>query len=304
MKQYLCADDYLNATKNFPRISYLETMVTYSCTMACKWCSNYSDYNMKGGYIKWDIAKPWFDKLFSRLRVDCFGFIGGEPFLNPEFEKWVREWKRNYPYTTLMITTNGQLFHKNLWILDCMEEYGMIYLKISEHQPGEKYFQDMIETILLRWSWKKVESNKYFYQDRILDFEISKESHFMKTYKGEYGNMKPYNSDPDSAFKICTQKICPLLENGKLYKCSSIGVLHKVLDDHNQLQDPDWQPYLNSGLSLDCSDEELQQWVDNYGQANSSLCSMCPTENDSVWFPHYENVKSKLKPDFYIKINN
>jgi hypothetical protein len=303
MKQYLCADDYLTATNHLPRIPLLETMVTYACTLACRWCTNYSDYGMSGGYVKWETAQPWFDKLFTRLRVDCFSLIGGEPFLNPELETWVRQFKQNYPYVTLMILTNGQLFHKNTWILDCMEEYGMMYLKLSNHQPGEQYFTDMVETILARFDWNYVDG-KYFSQDKILDLEIAEIPTFMKTYKGEYGSMKPYNSDPFESFKICNQQICPLLEDGKLYKCSTVGMLHKVLGDHNQTNDPDWQPYLNSGLSLDCSDQDLLDWVGNYGKPHSQLCKMCPTAADSVFYPHYPNVKSKLKSDFYIKINS
>jgi len=302
MKQYLCADDYLTATNNFPRIPLLETMVTYACTLSCRWCTNYSDYGMSGGYVKWQTARPWFDTLFSRVRVDCFSLIGGEPFLNPELETWVREFKENYPYVTLMMLTNGQLFHKNKWILDCMEEYGMIFLKVTEHQPGEPYFTDMVDAILSRFDWEIVDG-RYFNQKHILDFEIAKVPTFMKTYRGEYGAMKPYDNDPTQAFQICNQQICPLLEDGQLYKCSSVGMLHRVLGDHDQLDDLDWLPYLNSGLSLHCSDQELQAWVDNFGKPHNTLCRMCPTASDQVFFPHYENVKSRLKPDFYIKIN-
>ena len=302
MKQYLCADDYLTATNHLPRIQLLETMVTYACTLACSWCTNYSDYGMSGGYVKWQTAQPWFDKLFSRMRIDCFSLIGGEPFLNPELETWVREFKTNYPYVTLMILTNGQLFHKNTWILDCMDEYGMIYLKLSNHQPGEQYFTDMVETILSRFEWKLVDG-KYFSKEKILDLEIAEVPTFMKTYRGEYGAMKPYHSDPNRAFEICNQQICPLLENGRLYKCSSVGVLHKVLEDHGQINDPDWAPYLNSGLSLDCSDHDLAAWVENFGKPHQHLCKMCPTAADNVFRPHYLNVRSKLKSDFYVKIN-
>lgn len=302
MHPLFCTDDYLAASEHLPRIAYLETMVTYACTMACSWCTNYSDYNMSGGYVKWETAKTWLDKLFYRMRVDCFGFIGGEPFLNPEFETWVRQFKQNYPYVTLMVSTNGQLFHQNTWILDCMQEYGMIYLKLSDHQPGQKYIEDTIKTILDRFDWQLI-NGKYFNQEKILDFEISRSPYFLKTYQGNYGSMKPYQSNANLAFEICSQKICPLLEDGKLYKCSSVGVLHRVLEDHEQLDDPDWQPYLNSGLSLDCSDKDLQAWVDNFNRPHPKLCRMCPTEKDRALLPHYKNTNSKLKLNFY-KINS
>lgn len=294
MLQYGNAIDYIESTAHYPRIAYLETMVTYACTLSCVGCTNYSDYNMRGGYVKWATAKPWLDTLFSRMRVDCFGLIGGEPFLNPEFETWVREFKTNYPFVTLMISTNGQLFDKNTWILDCMEQYGMIYLKLSDHIPGAEYFQNAVNIVLQRFAWQKVD-HKYFYQDKILDFEISSTPNFLKTYRGSVNSMKPYHSDPIKAFEICSQKICPLLENGKLYKCSSVGVLHRVLQDHNSLDDSDWQKYLNTGLPLECTDEELVAWANNFGKPNMSICSMCPTSNDQPWIKHFDHVKSKVK---------
>jgi organic radical activating enzyme len=294
MLQYDNAPDYIKATAHYPHIEYLETMVTYACTLSCTGCTNYSDYNMRGGYVRWNTAKPWLDMLFDRMRIDCFGLIGGEPFLNPELETWIREFKTNYPFVTLMISTNGQLFHKNTWILDCMEQYGMIYLKLSNQIPGAEYFQNAIDTVLKRFAWQKVQ-DKYFYQEKILDFEISSTPKFLKTYRGNLNNMKPYNNDPVEAFEICTQKICPLLENGKLYKCSSVGLLHRVLKDHKLLDDSDWQKYLNTGLDLTCTDTQLQEWADNFGKPNLAICGMCPTNNNQPYVPHFENVKDKLK---------
>jgi sulfatase maturation enzyme AslB (radical SAM superfamily) len=294
MKQYLFFDEWDAATKDLPRIKYLETMTTYACTLSCRWCTNYSDYGMKGGYVKWDTVKPWLDHWFSKVRVDCFGFIGGEPLLNPELETWVREFRTNYPYVTLMILTNTQLFMDNLWLLDCMEEYGMIYLKFSKHQEKTNYFPRAVSEVLNRFKWEQTSDSHYFNSNPILDFEIAELPEFLKTYKGEYGSMKPYSNSPSEAFKICNQQVCPILENGQLYKCSSVGMLHRVLKDHDQLNDEDWSPYLNTGLSMNCSDKELQQWVDNFGKPHS-VCSMCPTSQDKPFYPHYPNVRSKIQ---------
>lgn len=294
MNKYLSFNDFDQATKNYPRIQYLETMLTYACTLSCRSCTNYSDYGMKGGHVKWATAKPWLDTWFDRLRVDCFGFIGGEPLMNPELETWIREFRKNYPYITIMIVTNAQLFTKNLWILDVMEEVGMVYLKFTNHIPGSKYFKDAVDAVLARFSWKYVsEWGRYFYQEKILDFLVSESPEFMRTFRGEYGSMKPYNNDPAEAFKICNQQICPLLYDGKIYKCSSIGMLERVLGDHNQLSDTDWAPYVNSGLSPNCTNEELQAWADNFGKP-AAVCRMCPTTADHPFHSHYDSVISRI----------
>jgi sulfatase maturation enzyme AslB (radical SAM superfamily) len=295
MPKYLSYTEFDQATKDLPRISYLETMLTYACTLSCKSCTNYSDYGMKGGYVKWSDVKPTLDSWFDRIRVDCFGFIGGEPLMNPELETWVRNFRTEYPYTTVMIVTNAQLFMKNLWLLDAMEELGMIYLKFTNHIPNAAYFKQAVDTVMTRFDWKWVpEWERYFYQEKILDFLVSETPTFMKTYLGEYGSMKPYNNNPNEAFQICNQQICPLLYNGKLYKCSSLGMLERVLGDHNQLTDPDWAPYVtNQGLGIDCTDKELQVWADNFGLPIKE-CSMCPTARDNPFHPHYPDVINRI----------
>lgn len=264
-----------------PYIDLLETMATFSCTLSCKFCTNYSDYNMRGGYVRWSQMQLWLDQLFARLTVGQFHIIGGEPFLNPELKLWVESFRQRYPTVRLKIVTNGTLLNKNMWIIDAMQTHGNIILEISNHQPHLTYVDEFKDEILKRLNW-----------DNSSSFEISKNDVFLKTYKNEYGNMKPYNNNPAEAFDICTQQMCPLLVDGKLYKCSSVGMLHRVLKDHNQLDDVDWQPYLGTGLALDCSDEELEAYANNYNKPNP-ICRMCPTAKDNAWYSHLDNVTSK-----------
>lgn len=280
-----------------PIIPYVETMLTYSCTLSCRWCTNYSDYGMKGGYVRWEDIKPNLDAWYDRVHIDCFGFMGGEPLLNPELDTWIREFRKNYPTTTIMIISNATLFMRNLWLLDTMADVGMVYLKFSLHQPNAEYTKQSIDAVLTRFNWQWLEEEKrWFLPGTILDFEIEDNlDRFTKLYRGEYGSMKPYNSNPIESHKICTQIICPLLYEGNLYKCSSVALLKRVLGDHNQLDDPDWQKYLNyNGIGVDCSDEDLLAWVNNFAKP-ADICSMCPTTADCAQRPHYNTVVSKIK---------
>lgn len=252
---------------------------------------------MKGGYVRWADIKPNLDAWYSRVQFDCFGFMGGEPLLNPELDLWIREFRKNYPDTTIMIISNATLFMQNQWLLDTMNDVGMIYLKFSIHQPNAEYVNQSIDTVLKKFNWIWLEEEqRWFYPDKILDFELEDQlTHFTKFYQGEYGSMKPYNSNPIDAHKLCTQITCPLFYEGRLYKCSSVALLKKVLGDHGQLDDPDWQKYLEyKGIGVDCSDEELHEWVNNFAKP-AKICSMCPTIADDPVKSHYDNVVSRIK---------
>lgn len=279
-------------------LPYVETMLSYSCTLSCAHCSNYSDYGMRGGYVSWSQAKTWLDLWTSRITIGTLGLIGGEPLLNPELDQWIYGIRNTYPNIDIMLVTNAQLFMKNLWLLDTIENLGRFHLKFSVHQPSANYLTKSIEQVHSRFTWDVIEQNGaveyYQYTDKKIEFQIVRDNRFLKSYVGNYNNMLPYNNDPAEAFKICTQQRCPLLEQGKLYKCSTVGVLHKVLEDHGQINLPEWQSFLNTGIDTNCSDSELEKFVENYSKPNR-ICQMCPSEKDSPYRPHWPLVVNKIK---------
>jgi len=54
-----------------------------------------------------------------------------------------------------------------------------------------------------------------------------------------------------------------------------------------------WKNYITNGLSSDCSEQELEQFINNFGKPHS-ICRQCPSENDleSV-IDHRKNVEYK-----------
>ena len=295
-KHFADVDAYFSATEHLPELPYIETMVTHGCTLACEGCTNYSDYGMSGGNVSWEEHFEDLKVLFNRFRVECYGFIGGEPFMHKGFRDWVINFKEEFPYVTLMVLTNGQMFAENAdWFLDAMEKYGMIYLKMTNHIPGAKYYEDAKKLVLDRFDWELQEDGYWFNQKHVIDFRTENVDTFMRILKGKYGNNKPYDNDPVEAFEICSQQICPLFYQGKIHKCSTVGMLDRMLTDHNQHDDPDWAPYVNQGIDIrTATDERLKQWADNHGKPHMKLCRMCPTAKDNVFFDHIPLVVNKL----------
>lgn len=255
-------------------IPFIEIELTTACNLSCRGCTNYSDYNKQANWTPWDTAEKWFIDWSQRVKFDFISLMGGEPTLNPELDKWITGIRKIFPTTPFHIVTNGLLLHKKPWILDLLVDAGNCGISVSAHTPGNVDF--IKSTFLLKkYLEPGTESSK-----RIWGGVGSQGLIWFKTFKGSYQNMKPHNNDPAEAFSYCCQQRCPLLYNGRLYKCSSIAKLKDTLTDWNKLVDKDWEFYLKyNGIDVTCSDDELSYWVQNFGLPES-ICSMCPTQQD------------------------
>jgi hypothetical protein len=91
--------------------------------------------------------------------------------------------------------------------------------------------------------------------------------------------MKPHDNEPDRAFRLCVQKKCPLLYNGKIWKCGTLALTPDMLERMGQPNLDLWKPYIQPGLHPDCDSQELADFVQNFGQPHAA-CRQCPTADD------------------------
>jgi len=283
-------------------LPFVETMITYACNLSCTGCTNYSDYNMKGS-VKWLNGKKWLENWLEVLNISEFGIMGGEPTLNPDCQQWLYGVRKLLPNSQLRFTTNAVNFLKKPEVLDWCVDIGKTVFKFSLHQDLE-YANESVNYVFKKYNWKPI--NEFGIERWVgpnnTKFQINIPHKFIKTYKGTFGSIKPHNNKPNEAFKICIQQNCPLLFEGKIFKCSSIALLNKVLSDWNQSITEDWKPYANyKGISFNSSQKEIQDFINNFAKPNK-ICSMCPTikDTDSI-IDHRKNVISKKK---WIKLNS
>jgi MoaA/NifB/PqqE/SkfB family radical SAM enzyme len=286
---------------NKPILPFVETMITYACNLSCAGCSNYSDYNMKGS-ISWQNGKSWIEKWIDRLDISDFGIMGGEPTLNPDCEKWIYGVRQLLPNSQIRFTTNGVNFHKCPEVLDWCIDVGNTVFKFTIHED-KPYAKSIIEYIFKKYEWKPVTEygiNRWIGPNNTR-FQINSPTQFFKTYKGTFGNMWPHNNNPKDAFDMCIQQTCPLLYEGKIYKCSSIALLNKVLNDWKQPINQEWKPYTDyQGISIESPLHEIVMFIKNFGKPHK-ICTMCPTkkDKDSI-LDHKANVITKKQ---WIKLN-
>ena len=274
-------------------LPFLEIMATQACNLSCVGCTNYSDLPQKG-FLSWADAKSQIEPWLARVDINDFGIIGGEPLLNPTIKEWIYGVRDLMPTAQIRFTTNGLLLHKHLDLVDDLMSIGNCVFKISIHTESERT-NSIIDYLFKKYNWTTV---REFGIDRFktgnnVRFQINKPNVFLKSFKNNYENMLPYSSNPKDAFDICCQQTCPLLYEGKIYKCSTSALLKDTLSRFNNPNLDHWQPFLVEGLDPQCSRESLQNFVNNFGQANK-ICAMCPTIKDTdSQIVHFENVSIK-----------
>jgi len=227
----------------------------------------------------------------SRINYDHLGTMGGEPLLHPDIGGILTQIRKTFPNVTIRFVTNGLLLERHKPLIDLMHELGNVIFKISKHVNDQR-INNIVDYVMKRFDWEPVTE---YHIHRWLTtnefrFQINAPEKFYRTFQGTYFNMKPHNNKPSEAFDLCVQKRCPMLFDNKLWKCGTLPLTQDMLQKKGLIDDPDWQPYINKGLSIDCSDDDLQKWIDNFGKPNP-VCRQCPTIKDKhSIIDHRQNV--------------
>jgi len=275
-----------------PVLPFVETMITQVCNLSCLGCTNYSDL-VQQGYVPWATGKQWLTDWLERIDIPDFGIMGGEPLINPEVYQWLEGVRKLMPNTQIRFTTNGSLLDRHPDILERCHDLGNIVFKISVHEKSHK-LESIIDEVKYKFKWERVHEYGItrWKTTNDLRFQVNRPNNFVKSYRGNYHNMAPYSSNPKESFSICCQQTCPLLWDGKLFKCSTSGLLEDTLNKVGKPNWEQWQPYLQKGISPTSSDKELANFIDNFGKAES-VCKMCPTLRDmDAIIDHYATVKT------------
>lgn len=257
-------------------LPFLETMITQSCNLSCLGCTNYSDLTHPG-YASWAQEKHYIERWLDVLDIPDFGIIGGEPLINPELKQWIFGLRTLMPESQIRLTTNGLLLHKWPDLLQYFNDIGNCVFKITVHVNNPQLEQNILN-IFKNNQWEPVvEHNISRWRNRNgVRLQINRPTVFLKTYANDYQNMAPHNNQPADAFSACIQKTCPLLYQGKIYKCSTSALLLDILNRFNRPNWEQWQPYIETGISHDSSRELIKEFLKNFNQPHRQ-CGQCPT---------------------------
>jgi organic radical activating enzyme len=278
---------------NKPILPFVETMITQVCNLSCHGCTNYSDLQHEG-YVSWTQGKQELEAWLTRVDILDFGILGGEPLVNPEVDKWIVGLRELMPNAQIRFTTNGIKLDKKFHLIQLLHDIGNCVIKIGVHVTDPK-LEATIQRIYDSYDWEPVTEygiDRHITGDRVR-FHVKRPDTFYKTYQSTYADMKPHNSNPAEAFAICCQQTCPLLYQGKLHKCSTAGLIKETLAKVGNPNMDLWEPVIDHGIGTDCSDTELERFLDNFGKPND-ICRQCPTLADTnAKIIHIDNVSTK-----------
>ena len=266
-----------------PILPFVEVMLTQACNLSCKGCTNYSDLSHKG-YLGWSQGKEWIQEWIKRIEIPDFGIMGGEPLINPECKQWIYGVRDVLPESQIRFTTNGLLLEKNWDVMDAIEDVGNAVFKISVHVDNEK-LENTIKKIFNRYEWEPVyEFGIHRWATKNgLRFQINRPDKFIKTFKNDYSNMSPWHANPKEAFDNCIQQTCPLLYNGRIYKCSTSALIKDTLSRYNFPNWKEWEPYMSEGIHWTSDSNDIESFINNFGKPNK-ICAQCPSasQTDSI----------------------
>lgn len=274
-------------------LEFLEIMLIRTCNLSCQGCTTFSDLTYNG-YITWEQGRSWLEPWTKRIDIQAAGLMGGEPLINPQVKQWLVGIRELLPLAQIRFVTNGLLLERHWDVVELLNDLGNTVLKISHHIDDAR-IESAIDRVFSSYMWQPV--NEYgidrWRTDRDNRFQIARPERFMRTFKNNYTNMAPHDSNPADAFAVCVQKRCPLLYNGELYKCGTVGLTPELLDRYNWPNRALWEPYVNHGLSPDCANEALESFINNYGKPHA-ICRQCPTATDvDSWLDHRSTVVLK-----------
>ena len=281
-----------------PRLKYAEVYITNVCNYSCTHCQSLNNFAFKGHY-RWNEYENEYRRLSDQLDIDQIQIIGGEPTLNPDFEKWVEEISKLWPNSKLQISTNGSrldkltkeiyqilLKHKGtLWITchdmqlyDGFLDFSKTFLNkivsdnVSNDDWKREYERSKTDpTVKLKTVSRTIIDENGV--EVILDWSQSFVSSVIDLLDNQSLTMK-YNSDPVQAHDICYFKNCHQINKGKVYKCPLVSVLPDFLDqfDVNMSADDRTLAYSYEPLTADNNVSEFVNAISD----PISQCKFCP----------------------------
>ena len=255
------------------QIPNLEIHVAHTCNLSCESCSHYSNHG-HAGILSPQAADHWMSQWSNRVKPGIFSLLGGEPTVNQRLAEFIPLSRKHWPDTNLQLVTNGFFLHRHPELPKVLQADPNVRLSLSIHHDSAAYRAKLIPILALLVKWKRD------YGIRV-DLRPSFKT-WTRRYHGYGSSMEPFEDEqPRKSWEYCHARYCKQLFQGKLWKCPPLAYLD--LQNAKYPLSSRWAPYLNyTPLAPDCSDEELDAFID---LEDEPYCGMCPASPQKFAMP-------------------
>lgn len=191
-----------------PELMQLEFHLADHCNLNCKGCSHFSNLVPTPCFAD----KDQFTKDIKQLtayfsHIHKFFLLGGEPLLNPLLGDYVKLIREAFPYTEIIIVTNGLLLLSLKEPLLTLMKENRVHISISDYTCLDK------EKIIA------------FVQKHRLSAELREGKENFSKYLNTKGD-----SNPEEIFYQCIRHNCTFLGKGKMAACCQPFLVHYFND--------------------------------------------------------------------------
>ena len=284
------------------------------CNLTCSDCVFLSPFNFLG-LQDWDKCKDHYEKWSEILDLDQIVCFGGEPYLNPQLDIWLKEFNRIWPKSDLELDTNGTRLKKGLELTRNFLQGPHNSLRISVHDRND--WQDIkqdLENILEIWNYylsdeSSVSDLKISYYEKntnkflavVMTQDTFRAPFFEKVENGTvYLGM---NGDQEESHKNCPFNDVYTFQDGLLYKCP-LTVNYPDAKKQGIKFNPEAVEILDQykPCSPYDSEEEIKEFFENIDKSIPQ-CSLCAYDKkiDPLEFSRVVNLDTNRKKVFSIK---
>jgi len=189
--------DYSNC--RLPYLQYISYEAAGKCNLNCKRCDHFSNLLKEENGQNYQEFERDVRQLSEKIEsIGWFSFLGGEPLLNKDLDKFLLILHKYYPNTQIIILTNGLLLKQMPEkLVEAIHATNTI-VRMTLYPPLKNKLDELV----------------IFMRDKGIPFEISKivdEFWTQINIKGDSDAMKMFNR--------CVNSDCVVLKDGKLAKC-------------------------------------------------------------------------------------
>jgi hypothetical protein len=279
----------------------LNIIYGYKCNYLCSGCCNGSDQ------VQTTDFDPSLDEILDAIPIAAQYFdidpngmitlLGGELFMY--WDKIVPiaiQARKSFPNAKINMFSNGHLLYKHMdQVVNLMKELGNSCVTITKHLTGmfdkplgERWLNN-IEKVKQHPDLVVLHDEHFHINNRIdCNFYLYDGEQWFTWYKLlDDDTIKPHasgNPARSMEYGCASGSRCSTMFGSRYYKCGTLAMLPGLLAQKGQLDDADWDKYLNQYPYIDLnnfSQENFDYYVSTYGKPIPQ-CDMCNDNPDNI----------------------